>query len=460
MSAKVQDHDTIAAIATAPGRGAIGIIRISGPDALEVAGRLFKGDRNPADMPGFSLARGWIEHDGERLDEVLALVMRAPRSYTREDVVEFHCHGGAVPLKRVLAAVIGEGARPAAPGEFTKRAFLSGRMDLAQAEAVADIIAGETEAAARAAAVQLAGELSKRLRKIRRVLVEILARLEAGIDFSDEEDVVAIEPEEFMERLERAGAGLAELIDQAGRGARLRDGARVVIAGRPNVGKSTLMNRLLRSERVIVTESPGATRDVVEDLIEIEGIPVRLFDTAGIREQAKEIEMMGVEKARATLENADLVLLLVDGSEPLSDDDRELANSTSPALILVINKCDLETVVEEGKVKELATGAPVLKMSALTGEGVEDLERAIARALIGGEASMETPAVTNARHADVLRRAGEAIKRAMSAREEGLSDEFAASDLRLGLDALGEITGETATDEILDIIFSRFCIGK
>jgi tRNA modification GTPase len=460
MSAKVQDHDTIAAIATAPGRGAIGVIRVSGPDALEVAGRLFRGDRDPADMPGFSVSRGWIEHNGERLDEVLCLVMRAPRSYTREDVVEFHCHGGAVPLRRVLAAVIGEGARPAAPGEFTRRAFLSGRIDLAQAEAVADIIAGRTEAAARAASVQLAGGLSKSIREIRRGLVELLARLEAGIDFSDEEDVVAVEPEEFVERLESAKAGLAELIDQAGRGARLRDGARVVIAGRPNVGKSTLMNRLLRSERVIVTDTPGATRDVVEDLVEFAGIPVRLFDTAGIRERADEVEKMGVEKARAALENADLALLLVDGSEPLTDDDRELADTLSPPAILVVNKCDLETVVIEGEVKALDPGAPLKRVSALTGEGVEDLEAAAAEALIGGAASVEPPAVTNVRHADLLRRAEDAIKRAISARQEGLSDEFAASDLRIGIDALGEITGETATDEVLDIIFSRFCIGK
>lgn len=459
MSNKVQEGDTIAAVASAAGPGAIGIIRISGPRAIQIAAALFKGEQSLADLPGWRFYRGHIEHNGVRLDEALCLVMRAPRSYTREDVVEFHCHGGAVVLRAVLAAVIEAGAHPALPGEFTKRAFLNGRIDLAQAEAVADMIASRTEAAARLAAAQLEGSLSNRLREIRQSLVELLALLEAGIDFADYEDVTPLEPEQCLEKLSRAGDELSTLLKDASRGRLIREGARTVIAGRTNVGKSTLMNRLLGSERVIVTSMPGTTRDVVEDSIEIKGIPVRLFDTAGIRKGLDPAEEMGVERARAALESADLALLLVDGSERVSEDDRDIAGQIKSPAVLVLNKCDLQTVADESRVQGLLPEAPLVRISALTGEGIEDLTRAVEKILLE-DASMETPLLANIRHIDAISRARDALERALKACEQGMSDEFLASDLRRALDAIGEVTGETYTNELLDLIFERFCIGK
>ena len=460
MNVSADDNDTIAAIATAPGRGAIGIIRISGPRAVPIAASVFHGARGVADQSDWSAALGWIEHLGERIDEALCLCMRGPRSYTREDVVELHCHGGPAALHRVLAAVMEAGARPAGPGEFTRRAFLSGRIDLAQAEAVADVIASETAAAARAAAAQLAGGLSRRLGALRENLADLLARIEAGIDFSDEEDVTAITPAELSRRLDDARATLDVLLADAGAGRLLREGARVVIAGRTNVGKSTLMNALLRCERVIVTAVPGSTRDVVEDAVEIMGLPVRLFDTAGIRDDADPVESIGVSMARAALDSCDLALMVVDGSSPLTAEDRAIAATLRGRMALVVNKCDLPPALRPDQVQELAAGAPAVVISALTGQGIADLEREIAAALGAAPSSQEAPLLTNSRHISALRGCREALLSARAAREQGLSDEFAASDLREALSGLGEITGETATEEILGLIFSRFCIGK
>lgn len=460
MKGKGPDNETIAAAASPPGRGAIGIIRISGPEALEVAARVFKGGRDPRSMAGFTASLGWIEAEGGRIDEALCLVMRGPKSFTREDVAELHCHGGPVPLKRALEAVIASGARPAAPGEFTRRAFLAGRIDLVQAEAVADLIASETEAAARAAAAQLEGALSQRLSGLRRNLAELLALIEAGIDFADEEDMTAIAKEELDSRLRQAAAEIAGLLKDAARGRRLREGARVVIAGSVNVGKSTLMNALLGRERVIVTASPGTTRDVVEDGLDIMGLPVRLFDTAGIRTGSDEVEQMGVDRARAALASGDLAVLVLDGGRPLADDDRVIAGSIPGPMVAALNKRDLPLMVTDAEIEDLARGAPVVKISALFGEGLEELEREIARALTAGATGTETPALTNARHAQALGLCAGAIERARTAARQGLSHEFMAADLRIALDHLGEITGETAAEEILDLIFSRFCIGK
>ncbi len=459
MTDKVQTNDVIAAVATAPGRGAIGIVRLSGPEALAIAARLFAGARDPREMKGGTWAHGWIERDGRRLDEVLCLVMRAPASYTGEDVVEFHCHGGPVPLGAALAAALAEGARAAEPGEFTRRAFLSGKIDLAQAEAVADLIAGETECALRMAAAQLGGGLSERIGLMRSELVELLALLEAGIDFSDEEDVVAISFADLVRRLESCSTGLAELLDESRVGRRYREGARVVIVGRPNVGKSTLMNALVKSERVLVSPWPGTTRDVVEDAIEIAGVPVRLFDTAGIRSDAERLERLGVDRARAELGRADLALVVIDGSQALEEADRAIRDEVlSPALI-VVNKTDLLPAVDDEHLLAFAGDAPLARTCALDG-GVSELESALAAALTGGATSMETPMIGAARHVDALGEAQAAIDRAGAAAADGLSDEFVAADLRLALEAIGLITGETASDEVLDIIFSRFCIGK
>ena len=458
MTARGVPADTIAAIATAAGRGAIGIVRISGPEALVVAARVFRG-RDPRALPGFTAARGWIEDGEDRIDEALCLVMRAPRSYTREDVAELHCHGGPALLHRVLAAVLRAGARPAEPGEFTRRAFLAGRIDLAQAEAVADLIAGETAAAARAAADQLAGGLSRRIEALRFGLAELLARLEAAIDFPEEEDVPGLEPGELLAAIARLAGGMRALLADAERGRRLREGVRVVIAGRPNVGKSTLMNALLRAERVLVSPEPGTTRDVVEDALELEGIAVRLFDTAGLRSAAVAVEARGADLAREALAGADLALLVLDGSEPIGEDDRQAAAAIAGPLLLVINKSDLPPAATDDDCAALAAGATAVRVSARTGDGLDRLERLMAAAL-AGEGSGETPILTNQRHAHALRRAEEALERARAAIDRRLPPELAASDLRLALASLAEITGETTADDILDLIFSRFCIGK
>lgn len=460
MSGKVQGPDTIAAIATPSGRGAIGIVRVSGPAAIAIAERLFHGRRPATEIAAGTFAHGWIEAEGERLDEVLCLVMRAPASYTGEDVVEFQGHGGPAPIARVLRAVLAAGARPAGPGEFTRRAFLNGRLDLAQAEAVADVIASAGEAAARMATAQLDGGLSRRLGELRERLAELLARLEAEIDFAEDDGVEPLRGEVLGQRLAAATDELRRLIADAGRGRRYREGARVVIAGRPNVGKSTLMNTLLRAERAIVTPIPGTTRDVIEDAFELEGILVRLLDTAGIRSDAGEVERLGVARAREAVAGADLVLFLVDGSRPLGDEDAELRAAITGPLILVVNKCDLPSVIDGEAVSALARGAPIVRISALAGQGVGNLEAAAARALLGDAAPGEDPIVSNSRHADALARTREAVNRARSAASDRLSPEFIAADLRAALTSLGEITGETATDELLDLIFSRFCIGK
>ena len=459
MSDPLLNHDTIAAVATAPGRGAIGIIRISGPEALAIAARLFRGPQDPKEMAAGRMAHGYLEAEGIRLDEVLCLVMRAPKSYTGEDVVEFHCHGGPIPLRLVLSAVLREGARPAAPGEFTRRAFLAGRLDLAQAEAVADLIASETELAARAALAQLEGGLSHELGALRRKLAEQMARLEAAIDFADEEDVPADLPAELAGALRAAEDELGRLIEKAEQGRRFREGARVVIAGRPNVGKSTLMNALLRADRVIVTDSPGTTRDVVEDMIVLGQIPIRLFDTAGLREGGSAAERIGVTRARDIIATADLVLFMLDGSVSLSSEDRALISEVKSPCRLVVNKSDLPAVVTAKEIEELAT-RPALRVSALRGDGLSELEKAMADQLLAGASSQETPLITNLRHAQALQSARASLQRAWLAHQQGLSPEFIVSDLRLALEALGRITGETATEEILDIIFSRFCVGK
>ena len=459
MAKRSSDQDTIVAVATGPGRGAIGIVRISGPEAIPIASGLFHGKKELAKMAGFTAAHGWVFEDGQRLDEVLSLVLRAPNSYTREDTVEFHCHGGPLPLRRVLAAAVRAGARPAEPGEFTKRAFLAGRLDLAQAEAVADLIASETEAAAKSAAAQLAGELSRRLGQRGEEVAELLARLEAGIDFGEEEEVPAVAREDLVAGLAEADKDFSALLQSAATGRRYREGARVVIAGRPNVGKSTLMNALLQTERVIVTPSPGTTRDVVEDLIELSGIPVRLADTAGLREVGDPVERMGVAKARAALAEADLALVLVDGSETLSSADRQIVIQVSCPLILAVNKSDLPPAASEEDLRTLAGPARTARISALTGQGLEELKKDIVAELTG-TTSTETPLLANLRHVSALAAAQAALREAMVAAQQGLSDEFTASDLRRALDHLGQITGEAADDELLDLIFSRFCIGK
>jgi tRNA modification GTPase len=457
----LKPEDTIAAVATPPGRGGIGIIRISGPDAIRIACEIFRGERRPEEAPGYSLLYGWAVDGEENLDEVLLLIMRAPKSYTREDVVEFHCHGGPVPLRRVLEAALRSGARLADPGEFTKRAFLKGRIDLSEAEAVADLIFSMTEASARAALGQLSGALAKDVKRSRDELMKILADLEAGIDFV-EEDIEFITRKELRDRLEKHASLIEKRIREGSRGRIIREGIGAVIAGRPNVGKSTLMNALLREDRVIVTPHPGTTRDIVEEALDLEGVTVRLSDTAGVREELGEVEREGVTRSLRALEQSDLILAMLDSSEPLTNEDRLLVERVSgrPHLIL-LNKSDLEQKLNEKDLAEVMPSSQVLHISALKGEGLDELKSRIVEMVWGEKvSSSEPPMVTNLRHLEALSRAKESIRQALAALEQNLSEEFISADLRGAIQALGEITGESITEEILEGIFSRFCIGK
>jgi len=454
-----QDSDTIAAIATAPGLAGIGIVRLSGPEALRIAETLFQGERKPSGMKGFEAGYGWIKDGGEKLDEAILLVMRAPKSYTRQDVAEFQCHGGPVALRRVLEAVLRAGARLAEPGEFTKRAFLAGRIDLAQAEAVASLVFAQTSASARAALRGLSGELGNKIKIIRRELMNLLADLEAGLDFAEEE-IEFVSRERVREHLERNLEQMTELCRRAQAGMILSEGVKLVIAGKPNVGKSTLMNALLERDRVIVTPHPGTTRDVVEELINLGGVPVRLSDTAGIRDDAEEIEKEGVAKSRKAIQEADLVLLMLDASEPISEYDRKLIEEIKGIKKLtLVNKIDLKKKLDLRELGDL-TGDQILEISAKLGTGLDDLRKRIQEMIWKGELAGEDALVSSARQMEFLKQAQSQIDLALKALAQNLSEEFIAAELRKAIQALNQLSGEALTEEMLNLIFSKFCVGK
>lgn len=447
--------DTIAAIATPVGSGGIGIVRLSGPEVRSILERIFRPTRT---LQPLQLTYGHIldPQRGQAVDEVLATYMPAPRTYTRQDVVEINCHGGPVPLRRTLELCLAQGARLAWPGEFTMRAFLNGRIDLAQAEAVADVVAAKTEAGLRMAVAQLQGRLSSEVRGIRARLLHALAWIEAIIDFeADEVPAYDIDPD-----LHAASAALSDLLEGAEQGMIYREGIRTAIVGQPNVGKSSLLNALLQAERAIVTPIPGTTRDTLEETLNLHGIPLVLVDTAGIRADTRDMaEDMGVARSRAALAQSDLALLVIDANRPIDGDDREIAAliGNKPA-ITVLNKTDLP-VHADGEA--LLPGAPVVEISALTGAGVGALERAIEEVVFGGRVVAGEPAlVSSARHRDVLRRAQEGLRAAIEARAEDLPLDFTSIGLREAVHALGEITGESVSETLLETIFGRFCIGK
>lgn len=456
--------DTIAAVATPPGHSGIGIVRVSGPDALRIADELFvpaSPRKTPSRLPSFTTAYGRIVDGGRTVDEVILTVMRAPRTYTTQDVVEINCHGGMVPLRRTLELVLAAGVRLADPGEFTKRAFFFGRIDLAQAEAVADIITARTDEAQRAAVSQLEGRLSAEVNRLRDALVDILAHLEAALDFGDDEQMHFITPGEVVTRCRAVCAELDALVASALVGRALREGVRTAIVGRPNVGKSSLMNALLGHDRVIVTPVPGTTRDVVEDAVNVDGVPLLLADTAGMRTTHDVVEAAGVARSQAALDAADLVLLVIDGAAPLEAADIELmAAVPQTKTVLVVNKSDLPPALEAGALDRWAE-RPRVAVSAKHGAGVDDLKALIARTVWGGRVGRtDGVLVTNVRHKLALARAREATEAAAAAAEGGLSEEFSAADLREALDALGEIVGITLTQDVINHIFERFCIGK
>jgi len=449
--------DTIAAISTPLGEGGIGIVRLSGPEARSIVEKLFRPHRQEQELRSYRLHYGHIidPADDTVVDEVLVSFMRAPYSYTCQDVVEINCHGGIVPLRRVLQLALAADARLAQPGELTLRAFLNGRIDLAQAEAVRDIVRARTDAALRVAMDQLAGHLSGQVRTLRERMVDLLAYLEATIDFVEDE----IPSRDIGPKLAELEEGLTALLAEAQQGIIYRQGVRVAIVGRANVGKSSLLNALLRVSRAIVTPIPGTTRDTLEESCNLQGIPVTLVDTAGISTAESLIERLGVERSRQALAQADLVLLVVDGGEPLQAQDREIAHSmgTQPVLA-VVNKQDLPQRVD---LEGFLPRASRVHISALTGEGLAELEQAIVDLVFSGRVlASQTPLVSNPRHQALLQQAREAMRAAQATLAQGLPNDFVAIDLTGAVTTLGQITGQTVSEDLLEAIFANFCVGK
>jgi len=457
--------DTIAAISTPLGEGGIGIVRLSGHRAFDIARKVFipaGGKEWWEGNPGYRLFYGYVSEprNSEIIDEVLIGVMAAPKSYTKEDVVEFNCHGGLIPLRKILETVLGQGARLAEPGEFSRRAFLNGRLDLIQAEAVIDIIRAKTDAGLKLAVSQLKGEFSGKVGEIQKELTALLAEVEASIDFPDEFP----EPEDrfqIREKLVKILKQVGFLIDSAEKGKIYREGILAVIAGRPNAGKSSLLNALLKEKRAIVTEIPGTTRDIIEEVVNIKGIPIKLADTAGLRPTDDPVESIGVQRSRDALESADLVLFIIDAVQGFTKEDRELLEGLhKKRKILLINKIDLTGA---GRVSASCPDGecPVLEISAKTGAGLEELSNTIEKIVFEGKIEPGgNYLVSNVRHRDILRRCEDHLKEALQAVEEGLPEDLQAVDLHAAWVTLGEITGSTATEEIIDHIFANFCIGK
>lgn len=452
-------EDTIAAISTPIGEGSIAVIRISGPQAFDVADRLFASKRGrPSQFPSHTIHFGAISLDGDILDRVMLSVMRSPRTYTGQDTVEINCHGGTLAAKRVLGAALCRGARLAQPGEFTKRAFLNGKMDLTQAEAVMDVIRATTDRSLASANRVLEGEIGERIRELRDTILSTLAHLEAHIDFPDD-DIPEQTRDDLASSLAQVRAGLQELLATATAGKILRDGISVVIGGRPNVGKSTLMNALLGYDRSIVTPIAGTTRDTVEESANICGIPVRLTDTAGIRRSRGTVEQIGVARAHKALADSDITLYLLDASRPVNEADAAILNlCDGNKTIVVINKIDLPRRLI---LPANLPGLDCVETSAITRTGIEELKRRVeVMAMRGHGETTEGIATINERHAHAIRRAINYLTESGNALKERQPPEIVSQGIRSALSAVGEITGEVTTEDILQRIFSNFCIGK
>jgi tRNA modification GTPase len=456
--------ETVVAIATPPGEGAIGIVRLSGPGVRAITNRIFQGRRGGAgkSMTPYRLTLGRL-HDpdsGRAVDEVMTVFMPGPQSYTGEDMVEFQAHGGRAVLAGIVDASLAAGARPAAPGEFTRRAFLNGRLDLAQAEAVIDLILSRSRSSREAALEQLEGRLSAAIGALRDSLGDMAAVVEATIEFGEEE---GLEESVSPDPIEKAIGTVRDLLAGEGEGRVLRDGLQVTFSGRTNVGKSSIINMLSDSSRSIVTPFPGTTRDTVESPLNLEGLSALLVDTAGFGPPRDAVEEEGIRRSRERLTTADLAVIVLDSSEPLDESDRDLLDSSRfrPSLV-VLNKSDLPGLVDTAEIRRLARERPIVETSAKTGAGLEELRRALGRAVrsLFPAPDGEHPILTSSRHADVLRRALAGLERAKENLEKKDPIDMLASDIREALSCLGEITGETVTEEVLDRIFSNFCVGK
>ncbi len=457
--------DPIAAVSTPIGNGGIGIVRISGKGSVDIADMIFI----PADGEKISgkrshtISYGRIADPktGETIDEVLLMLMLSPRTYTREDVVEINCHGGILVTNRVLEIVLNSGARAAEPGEFTKRAFLNGRIDLSQAEAVMDIIESKTELSRKAAVSQLEGGLKNMVRQLREEILDMTAAIEAAIDYP-EHDVEEETYSQMAERVERLKSEINRLLETADMGRIIREGVEAVILGRPNVGKSSLLNLLLKDERAIVTDIPGTTRDTVEEYMNLGGIPVKIVDTAGIRQTGDKVEKIGVEKSRARAENADIIFMVLDASVPLCEEDTEILEFIrGKRAVILVNKTDISVNIDTDELCRYTERENIIFISVRENEGIDRLtERFREMFLSGGVEMKESVLINNTRHKNMLSKAAEALDRAAVTIQTRMPEDFISMDLQDALTALGEITGDSVDDEIIDRIFTRFCLGK
>ena len=459
----MKEFDTIAAIATNLGESGVSIIRVSGDKALNIVSTIFRGksDRKLDDIKTYTMRYGFIidRDTEEKLDEVIVSYMKGPRSFTAEDTIEINCHGGVVITRRILEEVVKAGARLALPGEFTKRAFLNGRIDLSQAEAVIDIITAKTELSAKSALEQSGGKLSREIMILRDRLLEVIAHIEATVDYP-EDDLEEVTADRAKVSIQDIVERVNELLSSADEGKILREGLSTVIVGKPNVGKSSILNALLMETRAIVTDVPGTTRDVIEEYISIDGIPVKIIDTAGIRDTEDVVEKIGVERSREKVGSADLVVLVLDISRELSEEDKEVINFIKDKkYIVLLNKVDLKPKINKEDIKELNSNY-IINFSAKTGEGLDRFKEVIKELFFKGEVRAKEVMVTNTRHKEALIKARESLSSANNALENTFAIDLASIDLRDAWKQLGEISGDTIEEDIIDKIFSKFCLGK
>lgn len=458
----MKDFDTIAAISTAMGEGGIAIIRISGERSKEIANNIFeaKNKKPILDMKSYTMKYGYIiDENKNHIDEVIISYMKGPRSFTAEDTIEINCHGGVVATNKVLETVIRQGARLAEPGEFTKRAFLNGRIDLSQAEAVIDIITSKTELSMKSALMQSEGVISKEIRALRDKIISIIAHIEATVDYP-EDDLEEVTADEAIKDLQDINEEIKRLIDTAEEGKILREGLSTVIVGKPNVGKSSLLNALTKENRAIVTDVPGTTRDVIEEYISVAGVPIKVIDTAGIRETEDIVEKIGVEKSREKISDADLVILMLDSNSGLTEEDKEIINHVRDKKYMVLlNKSDLDNNLTEEDLNFLECDN-VFKISTKTGNGIDVVKSKIRDLFFKGEITTNNVIVTNNRHKEALFRAYESINSAIEALKNTFAIDLASIDIRNAWTFLGEITGDSLEENIIDKIFKDFCLGK
>lgn len=458
------DFDTITSISTPMGEGAIGIVRLSGPEAVEIGDKLYKGKKKLKDVPSHTINYGHIidPETDEVVEEVMISVLRAPKTFTREDIIEINCHGGILTINRILELTMTHGARMAEPGEYTKRAFLNGRIDLSQAEAVMDFIRSKTDRASKVAMNQIEGRLSDLIKRQRQSILEILAQVEVNIDYPEYDDVEDATTEFLLAQSKKIKNEIDQLLETGTQGKIMREGLSTVIVGKPNVGKSSMLNNLIQDNKAIVTEVAGTTRDVLEEYVNVRGVPLRLVDTAGIRDTEDIVEKIGVERSRKALSEADLILFVLNNNESLTEEDRTLYEVIkNEDAIVIVNKTDLERQLDIEEVKTMIGDTPIIQTSMLKQEGIDELELQIRDLFFGGEVqNQDMTYVSNSRHISLLKQARQTIQDAIDAAEAGIPMDMVQIDLTRTWELLGEIIGESASDELINQLFSQFCLGK